>query len=138
MGLSKQLAYTAGALFIEIDDADNARYATYKDYEATFQIELQNVKSWTTLFDFIAQTCFDEICGQKATIESLHKKVVRRHRQLNDESPSDLIDNFTVPNSFITFANSCKVKDRTDNTPANAPYPTSPPTTPSPNVYGIS
>jgi len=51
--LSKQLAYTAGALFIEIDDADNARYATYKDQETTFQIELQNVKSWTTLFDFI-------------------------------------------------------------------------------------
>jgi hypothetical protein len=42
----------------------------------------------------VAQTCFDEICGQKSTIESLHKKVVRRHRQLNDESPSDLIDNF--------------------------------------------
>ena len=42
----------------------------------------------------VAQTCFDEICGQKSAIESLHKKVVRRHRQLNDKSPSDLIDNF--------------------------------------------
>ena len=55
MFLSQELSKTVGTLHLELDNANNARYATYKDSETVFQIELKNENAWTKLFHLIFQ-----------------------------------------------------------------------------------
>ena len=55
MFLSQELSKTVGTLHLELDNANNARYATYKDSETVFQIELKNENGWTKLFHLIFQ-----------------------------------------------------------------------------------
>ena len=51
--LSQQLSTTVGTLHLELDNEHKARYATYKDANRFFQIELKNVSSWNTLWQLI-------------------------------------------------------------------------------------
>ena len=47
------LGETVGVLIIELDEKNNARFATYKDFHSKFQIELFDQTQWTNLFDFM-------------------------------------------------------------------------------------
>lgn len=50
---SQQLAFTVGILHLELDDENNARYATFTGAKSCFQIELKTEKAWTKLFQCI-------------------------------------------------------------------------------------
>ena len=69
--LSAQLAQTIGALWIELDDKNQARFATYKDNFRTFQKELceTDEKTWTELFEAILK-CQISSSEQKSNILS--------------------------------------------------------------------
>jgi hypothetical protein len=52
--LSNQLAETVAVLWIEVDDKNEARFATYKDETKVCQFELNNDEArWIEMFDFI-------------------------------------------------------------------------------------
>ena len=53
--MSNELSQTNGALWIETDNKNKTRFATYKDTIKMFQIELNDsdISSWMKLFDFI-------------------------------------------------------------------------------------
>ena len=61
--LSQQLSTTVGTLHLELDNEHKARYATYKDANCFFQIELKNVSSWNTLWQLIFKQ--KKICAEK-------------------------------------------------------------------------
>ena len=68
--LSNQLAETIASLWIELDDQNEARFATYKDDTRECHFELnKDEKTWITMFDYISK-CQLLISTKKSTILS--------------------------------------------------------------------
>jgi hypothetical protein len=70
LNLSQQLAETIAVLWIEVDDCNEARFATYKDETRECHFELnKDENTWITMFDYIYK-CQSLISAKKSSILS--------------------------------------------------------------------
>ena len=83
--ISTLLGKMAGAVWIELDVENNARFATYKDFQVEFQVELSCQQDWNKFFDFIFERR-NVIMKEKETILAPAIAYLKQVTQNNDAS----------------------------------------------------
>jgi len=99
---SQELSKTVGTLHLELDDANNARYATYKDSQTTFQTELKNLQAWKKLFDIIYQQKKFYAIRKEKILQGLLQKLMAFQTKLHNPYKKCLYSlNFCIKNFKI-------------------------------------